>query len=395
MQQTIIYEPSDDSFLLQKHVKKLATGLVLDMGTGSAIQANTAAKKTSVKKVIAIDIQKGVIEHCKKTIKNKKIQFYQSDLFEIFNKNQLLKNLKFDTIIFNPPYLPAEVRLQDMTLDGGKKGYEIIEKFLLQVNNYLTSNGKILLLFSSLTNKEKIHEILIKNFQLPQNLETKKIFFEELYIYLIEKNNLQQELEKNKFTNISYFTKGHRGFLHKANFNKKKVMIKSNNPKSQAINRIQNETKWLKLLNKYNIGPKILKASDNFVAYEFIDGIFFPEFLEKSSKKDVLNIIEKLIKQLYTLDKLNTNKEEMHHPFKHILIKGKKPIMIDFERCHKTIKPKNITQFCQFLIGKKIKHLLIKKKININRDNLIKAAKVYKNKISPKNLEKIKSLILK
>ena len=40
-----VYEPREDSYLLQKYVEKYCkVDLVLDIGTGSGIQAITAAK---------------------------------------------------------------------------------------------------------------------------------------------------------------------------------------------------------------------------------------------------------------------------------------------------------------------------------------------------------------
>ena len=49
--------------------------------------------------------------------------------------SDLFSNIKgkFNTIIFNPPYLPED-EFKDKSLDGGKKGYEIIEKFLNKVS---------------------------------------------------------------------------------------------------------------------------------------------------------------------------------------------------------------------------------------------------------------------
>src|SRR3989338_7078460 len=110
-----IYEPREDSALLEKYVRQHAKGLVLDMGTGSGIQAITASHNNKVKSVIALDVQEEVIEHCKKSIINKKIKFFVSDLFEIFEKNSRLKSKKFDTIILNHPYLPEDIKLKDLT----------------------------------------------------------------------------------------------------------------------------------------------------------------------------------------------------------------------------------------------------------------------------------------
>ena len=176
----MIYKPREDSELLAKYVKKYAFGLVLDIGTGSGVLALEAAKKKDVKKVIATDIQKSVIEYCKENIKNKKVVFKQSDLFSN------IKKIKFDTIIFNPPYLPEDIRLKDLTLDGGKKGYEVIERFLNKVDGYLKPNGIILIVFSSLTKPKIINSIIKKNKLKCILLEKKRIFFEELFVYLIK-----------------------------------------------------------------------------------------------------------------------------------------------------------------------------------------------------------------
>ncbi|MFH0978815.1 MAG: methyltransferase [Candidatus Woesearchaeota archaeon] len=110
------YEPQEDSFLLQKYVKKFAKGVVLDMGTGSGIQANAAASRA--KKVIAVDKDKEVIKQLNKSNTNKKITYHESDLFSCFKK---VHCGRFDTIIFNPPYLPREGS-EDLALDGGRKG---------------------------------------------------------------------------------------------------------------------------------------------------------------------------------------------------------------------------------------------------------------------------------
>ena len=71
----MIYEPREDSFLLQKHVAQYARGAVLDMGSGSGIQAETALQKT--RRVLAVDIDPEVVQHLKK----KGLAVIKSDLF--------------------------------------------------------------------------------------------------------------------------------------------------------------------------------------------------------------------------------------------------------------------------------------------------------------------------
>lgn len=175
-----IYEPSDDSFLLEKYVKKLASGRVLDMGTGSGIQTKAAEKNSD--SVLGVDIDKQSIDFCNKTIKSEKISFKVSDLFSDVEG-------KFDTIIFNAPYLPSDERIDDPALYGGKKGYEIIGRFLSDSKKFLASRGIILLLFSSFTDKNKVDSLIMENGFGFEELERIHISFEDMYCYMISKGN--------------------------------------------------------------------------------------------------------------------------------------------------------------------------------------------------------------
>ena len=169
----MIYEPSDDTFLLAEQVKKLVQGKVLDLGTGSGYLAEIAIKNNC--KVLAADINKECVTYCN----NKGIKTIQSDLFSNIKD-------KFDYIIFNPPYLPEdkdEDEESKLITTGGKRGNEIIIKFFNQVKSHLNPNGKILILVSSLT--PDIEQILKSNDLKYKELSNKKLFFEELKVYLI------------------------------------------------------------------------------------------------------------------------------------------------------------------------------------------------------------------
>ena len=398
-----IYQPQEDSFLLQEQVKKYAKGIVLDIGTGSGIQALTAAKNKKVKKITAIDINKKSIDYCKKNIKflslenskkleksktfqiNKKITFLQSNLFNKINKS-------FDTIIFNPPYLPQESENKYLALEGGKKGYEIIEKFLNQASNYLNINGIILIVFSSFTNKQKIDEIIERNLLEFQELSKQHIFFEDLYVYLIKKTKTLEQLEKLNIRNIKYLAHGKRGIVFTADYKNKNVAIKTKKKQSQAIGRVKNEAKFLKIINKQDIGPKLILSKDNFLIYEFIRGEFIKNWIQKASKKDILRIFKNILEQCHKLDKLNIDKKEMTRPVKHIII-GKKITMIDFERAHYAHKPKNVTQFCQFLMCGKVKNILERNGIKIDRTLLKNALIDYKKEQDDDNFFRVISCI--
>lgn len=200
--------------------------------------------------------------------------------------------------------------------------------------------------------------------------------------------------------NIKYFDKGHRGLLFTGDYKDKKVVIKVKLEKSKATGKIENEANFLKILNKKNIGPKLIcyNKKKDFLVYEYVDGEFFPIFVRRLAEKNK-NLIKKIIKQVFTqcfrMDKLKINKEEMHHPYKHVVIesKTKRPVLLDFERCHYCKEQVNVTQFSSYIISNFIVDLLKEKGIKVSRDKVIAAAKKYKKNNSKKNMDKIINLV--
>lgn len=183
---------------------------------------------------------------------------------------------------------------------------------------------------------------------------------------------------------IKYFAKGKRGIIYKKN----NVITKVKNPRSKAVNRIKNEAKYLKILNKHNIGPKFISIKKKKIKYKFVKGDYIIDYIKKSNKKNIIKILKNVLQQCFVMDKLKINKLEMNRPIKHIIV-DKKPVLIDFERCYKTDKAKNVTQFIQFIISKNLRDLLIKKNIKINKNKIIKLAKKYKHNMNKKNFNKI------
>ncbi len=388
----MIYTPSDDSFLIAEHAKKLAFGNVLEVGTGSGYVVIQLMTNKNIKEMTAIDINKEAIDFCKKNIMSKKIKFMQSDLFSIIKGKD-----KFDTIIFNPPYLPEdndEPKDSALATTGGKKGYEIILRFLDNLNDHLEEQGICLLLFSSLSKKDIIDQHLDRllfNYFL---LEEKNLFFEKLYVYKITKSDILKKLTKNRLTDMMYMAKGKRGHVYSAIYDKKKVAVKIKNPKSTAIARIEIESQALEKAGKLKIGPKLYKKDKDFIIMEYIEGEQILDRLKKLKKQDIIMILKDIIKQCKVLDDNNLQKEEMHHPVKHIIItKANKPVMIDFERLSYTEKPHNITQLIQFLTSRNMIEILKEKNMSLKRDELTALAKRYKG--SKEDKDKITKELLK
>ena len=176
-----IYQPAEDSYLLSNILKDFLKNKnkdikILDIGSGSGIQAKTC-KDLGFTNIITADINQEAIKHLKK----QEFKTIQSDLF-----SNIKSKRKFDLIIFNPPYLPEDKREpkdSKINTTAGKKGYEIIIKFLKQAKLHLKEKATILLLFSSLSQPniiKKQAEQLGYNIKL---LDSQKLDFEELFVY--------------------------------------------------------------------------------------------------------------------------------------------------------------------------------------------------------------------
>lgn len=191
---------------------------------------------------------------------------------------------------------------------------------------------------------------------------------------------------------IKYFTKGKRGMLYLGRLGKKRVVIKKKRPESKAVGRIENEARWLRVLNKEGIGPKLLFSGRGYFCYEYVDGEFLPEFIAGAGRKKIAEVIEDVLRQCFVMDRIKVDKEEMHRPYKHIIVsrenKKVKAVLVDFERCHVVAVGKNVTQFCQYIMGG-LKYLLAEKGFKIGNKRIIECAKKYKNNMNIINLKKI------
>jgi release factor glutamine methyltransferase len=147
-----VYEPLEDSYLLAEIVGKKAFGKVLDMGTGSGIQGIIAAKNGC--EVTFADIDRNAIRCARLNAKLSNVpgRFVVTNLFEKIDD-------KFNTIIFNPPYVTSDpidkLNSASLALDGGFEGREVIDRFLESYKDHLLPKHTVFMVESSTNNYQK------------------------------------------------------------------------------------------------------------------------------------------------------------------------------------------------------------------------------------------------
>lgn len=173
-QRSSTYAPSEDSFMMLEALADLELqGLkVLDLGTGSGILAAYCAKRGA--EVTASDIDIDAIDTVRRLAERLglRIELVVSDLF-----SRIVG--QFDVVVFNPPYLPSRT-IRDRSVDGGKQGVEVIDRFLSEVTHRLRENGFAVVLVSSINDPEDLRR---RNPQLRfRVLRERAFFFERLCV---------------------------------------------------------------------------------------------------------------------------------------------------------------------------------------------------------------------
>ncbi len=162
--------PRPDTEILVEEViniaKRMGKSKILDLCTGSGAIAISIAKNVPNAEVYAVDISEKALDIADKNAHRleAKVKFIKSDLF----KN--LKNMKFDIIVSNPPYIKKEdikflsedvQKEPQIALDGGYDGLDFYRKISKQAIDYLKF-GSFLCFEIGYDQKDEVKEIIDK-----------------------------------------------------------------------------------------------------------------------------------------------------------------------------------------------------------------------------------------
>ncbi|MFH1638552.1 MAG: hypothetical protein ABIB71_09060 [Candidatus Woesearchaeota archaeon] len=186
-----------------------------------------------------------------------------------------------------------------------------------------------------------------------------------------------------------FLAKGCRANVYLVRVKGKDCVLKE---EMKGLGSIDREAEWLKVLNKHKIGPKLIEKGSGWFICSYLKGKRILDYIRKCPSEKSVKVLAAVLQQCRALDKLNVSKEEMHNPHKHIIV-SRSVKMIDFERCHYSSRPQNVTQFVQFIASSRLSQLLKEKNIIYDKKKLIILSKKYKKTYLEKDFKAILSYI--
>jgi len=126
-----------DSFGLVNTAPRRISERTLDLCTGSGIQSIMASKYS--KEVIAVDINPRAIRFSRFNVQFNGVENVHVVMGDLY---QCIPDIKFDTILANPPFVPSPDENMKFR-DGGVKGETILSTIIKGAPKFLTNSGRL------------------------------------------------------------------------------------------------------------------------------------------------------------------------------------------------------------------------------------------------------------
>ncbi|OQS00712.1 hypothetical protein ACHHYP_02868 [Achlya hypogyna] len=189
---------------------------------------------------------------------------------------------------------------------------------------------------------------------------------------------------------LEFYASGKRGMLFVDRARTRLVKVQKHD--DHGVEVIEKESRWLAIVNRASLGPRLLGTGDGYLMCEFLaDGLDAIAYLQHPhvTRAHVAWFLRSVMYQCFVLDTLGINKAEMTHPMRHIIVLGTRVVFVDFEKCTYGRQRRNVTQVCQFLSSPRIVAAMAKKGHGISVDKLRAASKAYKARPHASTLEPV------
>jgi len=149
-----VYPPSDDSILLIKTLVVRPGERILELGCGSGIVSMHCVKNGAI--VTCGDINKKAVALTKR---NMSLNSLEATVIE----TDIYSNVegRFDTIVFNLPYLPVDEE-GDLarSWSGGEDGLGPLPGLISGAYDHILPNGRLVVVVSSQMDQERLRSVL-------------------------------------------------------------------------------------------------------------------------------------------------------------------------------------------------------------------------------------------
>ncbi len=182
-----VYEPAEDTKLILEALEELSPEgkLAADVGCGSGILSIYLAR--SFERVIGMDVNPDALSALRENASlnevSDKILMVCSDVISPLR-------VKLDLAVFNPPYLPESPRKEDLltySWCGGRRGREVLDRFLLQVRDAVRDGGHVIFLQTERNGVPETETLLSSLGFRGQILKERKLYFDRLLVWMAQK----------------------------------------------------------------------------------------------------------------------------------------------------------------------------------------------------------------
>ncbi len=158
---------------------------------------------------------------------------------------------------------------------------------------------------------------------------------------------------------------------------------------------MQREADMLRRANAINVGPKLLRVTENFLLMEFIEGTLLPQWVEalrgRGTRSRIRRVLLAVLEQCYRLDEAGLDHGELSRAPKHIIVDADdRPCLVDFETASVGRRVSNVTSICQFLfIGSPAAKKIKRKLGGVDEKGLINVLRNYKQERTREGFKRI------